>query len=68
MPRLNRLQVNQLLRVKLLEKVRAQRDYEAASVSQDTRQVPWILSQDELARLPVDVRHQLRQLSQRGTA
>ena len=51
-PRLDKLHVNQALRIQLLEEVRAKRDYACSHVSADTRQVPWLISKAERARLP----------------
>ena len=61
-PRLDKLRVNQTLRIQLLEEVRAKRDYASSHVSTNTRQVPWLISKAERARLPMGVRRQLRRL------
>jgi len=61
-PRLDKLRVNQTLRVQLLEEVRAERDYSAARVSSYTRQVPWLVSKAERKALPMAVRRRLRKL------
>ena len=41
---LDRLRVNQALRVQLLEKVRAEVDYGLSKVSSSSRFVPWVIS------------------------
>ena len=61
-PRLDKLRANQELRIKLLEEVRANRNYEASCVSPDSSRMPWLVSKAECANLPIDVRHRLRQL------
>jgi len=61
-PRIDKLRVNQTLRIQLLEEVRAKRDYASSHVSTDMRQVPWLISKAERAKLPMDIRRQLRQL------
>jgi len=61
-PRLDRLRVNQALRVQLLEEVRILRDYDTSSVSTSNRRIPWLVSKSERATLPMRVRRRLRQL------
>ena len=61
-PTLDKLQVNQALRIQLLTEVRVQKDYEASRVSVDSRQVPWLLSKAERAKLPLPTRRKLRNL------
>ena len=48
--------------MQLLEKHRAESDYESSRVSADKRQVPWLLTTAERKALPVGVFRKLRQL------
>ena len=43
-PALDRLRVNQALRVQLIEKHAAEDDYESSQVSRTSRFVPWVIS------------------------
>ena len=60
--RLNRLRVNQALRIQLINNARASGDYESGHISKDKRQVPWLISEEERAKLPADVLKHLREL------
>ena len=59
---LERIQVNQTLRVQLLNTEQAEGDYASSRVSTDRRQVAWLLSAAERKALPVDVLSRLRRL------
>ena len=59
---LERIQVNQKLRVQLLNTVQAEGDYASSRVSSDGRQVAWLLSAAEREALPIDVLSRLRRL------
>jgi hypothetical protein len=59
---LEKLQVNQTLRVQLLNTVRAEGDYVSSRVSIDKRQVEWLLSPADRKALPIQVLRKLRQL------
>ena len=60
--RLNKLRVNQALRIQLINNVRASGDYKSGRTSEDKRQVPWIISEEERSGLSVDVLKDLREL------
>jgi len=60
--RLDKLRVNQALRVQLITKARASSDYQSGRASRDVRQVPWVISEEERSRLSEDVLDELRQL------
>ena len=60
--RLNKLMVNQALRIQLINNARASSDYQSGRISEDKRQVPWLISEEERARLSVDVLKDLREL------
>jgi len=60
--RLDKLTVNQALRVQLINNARASGDYKSGRTSEDKRQVPWVISEEERSGLPVDVLKDLRQL------
>ena len=61
-PRLDRLRVNQALRVQLINKARASSDYQSGRASRDERQVPWLISEEERSRLSDDMLKELREL------
>ena len=60
--RLNKLRVNQALRIQLINNARASGDYQSGRISEDKRQVPWLISAEERTRLSVDVLKDLREL------
>ena len=60
--RLNKLRVNQALRIQLINNARASGDYESGRISEDKRQVPWVISEEERSALSVDVLKELRGL------
>ena len=60
--RLNKLRVNQALRIQLINNVRASGDYKSGRTSEDKRQVPWIISEEERSGLSIDVLKDLREL------
>ena len=55
-------QVNQALRVQLLNTVKAEADYASSRASMDRRQVKWLLSAAQRKALPAGVLHRLQRL------
>jgi len=64
---LEKLQVNQSLRVQLLNTVRAEGDYVSSRVSIDKRQVEWLISPADRKALPIQVLRKLRLLEREET-
>ena len=60
-------QVNQSLRVQLLNTVRAEGDYVSSRVSIDKRQVEWLISPADRKALPIQVLRKLRLLEREET-
>ena len=60
--RLDRLRVNQALRIQLINNARASGDYKSGRASEDKRQVPWVISEEERSGLSVNVLKDLREL------
>ena len=66
--RLDKLRVNQVLRIQLINKARASADYKSGRTSEDKRQVPWVISEEERSGLPADVLKDLRELEHEDRA
>ena len=66
--RLDKLTVNQALRVQLINNARASGDYKSGRTSEDKRQVPWVISEEERSGLPADVLKDLRELEHEDMA
>jgi hypothetical protein len=60
--RLDKLRVNQALRIQLINNARASGDYKSGRASEDKRQVPWVISAEERSGLSVNVLKDLREL------
>ena len=66
--RLDRLRVNQALRIQLINNARASGDYKSGRASEDKRQVPWVISEEERSGLSVNVLKDLRELEHEDMA
>ena len=66
--RLDKLRVNQALRIQLINNARASADYKSGRTSEDKRQVPWVISEEERSGLPADVLKDLRELEHEDRA